>query len=318
MFLVLLSFLIACYVAWSIGANDESMALLAGSGFVTVSVAVLIGAIAQLLGIALFGHYVEKTLGKELLTFGVSWSDVLIVLLTVATLLLLGSLKGMPLSTTHSVVGAAIGVGLYKIGIGGVEWNSVAKILGGWIASPLLGLATSAAVLRLLDKFIRGKIRTIPGKLKVAQSCAVLLLFTSAFAASFRAGNDIANATAFLAVLHHDPWVRIATSFGMVLGLIVLGRRVVKSVGIRLVELDPITAVVIQLIVASIMGVGTVLGFPLSGTHVLVSSVVGVGLARGVWINVKALREIFVAWCVTFPFSTILSLALAHIGDAIA
>jgi PiT family inorganic phosphate transporter len=269
-----------------------------------------------LLGIALFGHYVEKTLGEELLTFGVSWNDVLTILLTVATLLLLGSLKGMPISTTHSVVGAAIGLGLYRIGIGGVEWSCVAKIVGGWIASPLLGLTTSAIMFKFLDRFMRDKIKTIPSKLKIAQSCAIVLLFTSAFAASFRAGNDIANATAFLAALYHDPLVRIATGIGMVLGLVVLGRRVVKSVGIRLVELDPITAVVVQLIVTLIMAVGTVLGFPLSGTHVLVNSVVGVGLARGTWINVKALREIFIAWCMTFPASAILSLALAYAGSA--
>jgi PiT family inorganic phosphate transporter len=162
--------------------------------------------------------------------------------------------------------------------------------------------------LKLMDAFL-AKVKGLSQMLGIAKGCGVLLLLSSVLVAFSRAGNDIANATAFLPYRE----LRLILSLGMALGLIGLGRRVLRGVGQRLVELDPMMALSAQTTVGTILFLATLFGFPLSGTHVLISAVIGVGMARGIWLNVQALKEILFAWVVTFPGAALLSMGLASV-----
>jgi PiT family inorganic phosphate transporter len=303
--LFLLNSILALYIAWSIGANDESMALLVGSKFLTLNKVVLLCAGVQVLGAMLFSSRVEETIG-DLLMFEAGLSDVLSLLLSVATWLILGSIRKLPLSTTHSLIGAAIGLGILRLGLGGVNWQGVSRVLLGWVASPLAGLVGAMLLLKFMDALL-ARVRGLSQMLGIARSCGILLLLSSALVTFSRAGNDIANATAFLP----NKGLRLTLSLGMAFGMIGLGRKVLRGVGQRLVELDPVMAISAQVAVATILFLATFFGFPLSGTHVLISAVVGVGLARRIWLNVQALKEILFAWVITFPGTALLSIALA-------
>ncbi|RLE90249.1 MAG: hypothetical protein DRJ49_00270 [Thermoprotei archaeon] len=307
--LLIISLLIAFYIAWSIGSNDETMATLAGSGFISVTFAALIGALMDFLGAVLVGHTVEKTIGGGLIAGNITLVDVCIILLAVATWLIVGSYRGWPISTTHSVVGAAIGLGILKFGWTGIKWQSLSRVILGWIISPIVGLIGSMLFYYIASHLTLPRVRGLRGVIKLSRYSSIFLLVWTSYTAFFRGANDIANATAFLSVLYGQSLlIRAICGIGMALGLLVFGRRVIRSVGVQLVELNPFSALCVQISVAITLCVGTLLGLPLSGTHVLVSAILGLGLARHTWINLRGVFEIFVTWIITFPSSAALSI----------
>ncbi len=311
-FLLLMSFILAFYVAWSVGANDETMAVLAGSGFTSILAACLIGAFMDFLGAVLLGYKVEETMGEKLLAYKIGLVDTLIIVAAVATWLVLASYRGWPVSTTHSAVGAAIGLGIYKWGIHGVRWESLFNVVAGWIISPIMGFIGAYATCKLFDLLLTKSIIGLNKSLKIAKISSLTLLAWASYTSFFRGANDIANATAFLSAVYADPFrVRLISGLGMALGLIMLGRRVVKSVGVELVELTPVMGLAIQISVALTVSIGTLMGLPLSGTHILVMAVAGIGVAKKIWVNVKGLKEILATWVITFPGAAALAVLFA-------
>ncbi|MCD6469424.1 inorganic phosphate transporter [Candidatus Bathyarchaeota archaeon] len=299
---LLISFGMTLYIAFSIGANDETMAPLAGSRFIRVSAAALLGSLMAFLGAVFLGYKVEETIGKKLLVGPITATDVLIIVFSIATWLTIASWWGWPVSTTHSVVGAAIGLGLMKRGVGGIAWGNMGRIIGAWVASPLIGLLSTLILDKVIKRLLYRQINGLRQQMELSRKAAFLLLAWTSLTAFSRGANDIGNATAFLsAAVSQDPLlIRIIVGIGWIFGLTILGRRVIKSVGLNLVNLDPMTALVAQISVALTMFIGTLMGLPLSGTHVLVGAITGLGLAEGTWINIKGLKEIFYTWIATF------------------
>jgi PiT family inorganic phosphate transporter len=124
------------FMTWGIGANDVAnvMGTSVGSGAITVRTAIIIAAIFEFLGAAFAGGHVTKTIRKgiidptpivdqpEVLVFGM-----LAALLATAIWLMMASLKGWPVSTTHSIVGALVGFGIAGIGVEAVNWARSAR-----------------------------------------------------------------------------------------------------------------------------------------------------------------------------------------------
>lgn len=309
---LLASFGMAIYVAFSIGANDESMAPLAGSGFIKVGTAALLGGVMASLGAVLLGHRVEETIGRAILTEPIMAVDTFIIVFSMATWMTLASYRGWPISSTHSAVGAAVGLGLARWGLSGVAWSSIGVIVGAWFLSPLAGLTGSMLLVKAMKRALRSRVKGLREQVKAMRLTALLLLLWISLSAFSRGANDIGNASAFLTVmLQQDSlYVRLICSLGMLTGLLLLGRRVIKSVGLNLVKLNPLTALAVQVTVALIMLTATVFGIPLSGTHVLVGAVTGLGLSERSWINVKGLKEIVYTWAATFLASAGISVAV--------
>ena len=136
------------YMTWGIGANDVAnvMGTSVGSGAITVTTAIIIAAIFEFLGAALAGGNVTQTIRKgiidpssiaenpEVLIFGM-----LAALLAAAVWLMLASMRGWPVSTTHSIVGAVVGFTIAAIGIEAVNWGKITQIVASWVVSPVLG-----------------------------------------------------------------------------------------------------------------------------------------------------------------------------------
>ncbi len=313
--LVGISLALAFYVAWSIGANDETMALVAGSGIASIGFVVFIGAVMDFFGAMIFSYKVEETLGERLLSFNLTVMDVLIIVFAIATWLLVASYMGWPVSTTHSAVGAAIGLGLYRIGFHGVNWNVLSDVVLGWVFSPLIGFIGSYVIILVVSKYYKEREKGFIFDLRTQRAAALLLLLWASLTAFSRGANDVANATAFLLSIIDDPFlVRLIGGGGMAIGLFILGRRVVRNVGSELVELDPLTGFSVQMATALILTIGTYLGLPLSGTHILVSAIAGVGLAKKTWINTNNLGTIILTWLATFPGAAIIAFIAALIA----
>jgi PiT family inorganic phosphate transporter len=136
------------YMAWNIGANDVSNAMgtSVGSGALTLKQAVVIAAILEFSGAFFFGSHVSETVQKGLVDPNIFTSNPMILvygmlaaLLASGAWLQLASYLGLPVSTTHSIVGAVVGFGAVVGGWEAVYWGNVGFIVSSWIFSPLVG-----------------------------------------------------------------------------------------------------------------------------------------------------------------------------------
>jgi PiT family inorganic phosphate transporter len=144
------AFIVCAYMAWNIGANDvaNAMGTSVGSGALTLRRAIIVAAVFEFTGAVFFGSHVTETIRKGVLDFGdAGFTEELsqklmygfmAALLAAAIWLTIATRFGMPVSTTHSIVGGVIGMGLY-IQPSSVNWDKVLEIVLSWIASPLLG-----------------------------------------------------------------------------------------------------------------------------------------------------------------------------------
>jgi len=150
-------------MAWNIGANDvaNAMGTSVGSGSLTLKQAVFLAAILEFSGAFFFGSHVSKTIQEGIvnseifidtpltLVFGMLAS-----LIGAGVWLQIASYYGLPVSTTHSIVGAIIGFGIVVGGVDAIYWDNVAFIATSWILSPLLGGALSYVIFSFLRQQI--------------------------------------------------------------------------------------------------------------------------------------------------------------------
>ena len=136
---------LALYMAWAIGANDvaNAMGTSVGSGALTIRHAIIVAALLEFLGAFLAGGHVTDTVRKGMLDMDMVSQDQLIygmlaALASAATLLLGATRLGLPVSTTHAIVGAIVGFGAVGIGVDAVNWSKVGQIVVSWVSSPLL------------------------------------------------------------------------------------------------------------------------------------------------------------------------------------
>ncbi|MFQ5730155.1 MAG: inorganic phosphate transporter, partial [Waddliaceae bacterium] len=162
---LLLGFILVAgfYMAWNIGANDVANALgtSVGSGALTLRHAVILAAILEFSGAFFFGSYVSATIQK-----GIIYSDVFIQdprtlvygmlasLLATGMWLQIASSFGLPVSTTHCIVGSVVGFGAVFGGLHAIKWGTVLFIISSWMLSPLIGGCLAYYLFSLLRKKI--------------------------------------------------------------------------------------------------------------------------------------------------------------------
>ena len=126
-----------------------------------------------------------------------------------------------------------------------------------------------------------------------------------------RAGSDCSNAVGIVFGIEGDlnlTALLIMTGFSLAVGIVVLGRIVIKNLG-KMTELRPSTAFAAQVPTAAVMLIGTIQKIPLSGSHMLVASLVGLSKASNAPMK-KGLWKIVAIWLLTFPMSAILAIVL--------
>ena len=161
--LLILACVFGLFMAWGIGANDvaNAMGTSVGSGALTVRQAILIAMVFEFLGAYLAGGEVTSTIRKgiidpamlagtpEYLVYGM-----LSALLAAGSWLLIASLFGWPVSTTHSIVGAIVGFAAVGISMEAVSWGKVGNIVASWVVSPVLSGTISFLVFMSVQKLI--------------------------------------------------------------------------------------------------------------------------------------------------------------------
>ncbi|MBA6413834.1 inorganic phosphate transporter [Parahaliea sp. F7430] len=159
--------IIACifgfFMAWGIGANDvaNAMGTSVGSRALTIKQAILVAMVFEFLGAYLAGGEVTSTIRKgiidpdimadspDLMVFGM-----LSALLAAGTWLMIASIKGWPVSTTHSIIGAIVGFASVGISVEAVHWSKVGAIAASWVVSPVLAGSISFGLFMSVKIFI--------------------------------------------------------------------------------------------------------------------------------------------------------------------
>jgi PiT family inorganic phosphate transporter len=308
-------------VAFAAGSNDEMMAPGVAAGAFSLKNAIILGAIFSVLGVFL-GEAVVKTLGEDLVKGNQLTDAMIITVLLVMVIILVGHVTIMPLpiSTTQTVVGAIVGVAITagfthpEWGIKAIDYWVLLLIFLGWILSPIIGFLAAATVhlwIQRLDDSVEG----FAGKQKKDQLYIYALGIFLIVSTASRAGNDVANSIApvlGLKLLEGETtsinlWLMMLVGgFGMALGLIIVGKIVIRVVAKELVEMNPSSGLSAMISVTLIMTIGTLLGFPLSGTHVLIAAMIAVGWAERSPIQRQMAKMIVLSWIITVPIAALL------------
>jgi PiT family inorganic phosphate transporter len=155
---------IAFYMAWSIGSNDvaNSMATAVGAKAITFKQAVIIAGILNFVGAVFVGPHVAETIKGKIVSVDVIAPDVLLLgfvasLLAAAIWVTISTWKGMPISTTHSIIGALMGFGIIAGGMSSVNWGKVGSVAASWILSPIAGCILAFFVFKIIVKLIFAK-----------------------------------------------------------------------------------------------------------------------------------------------------------------
>lgn len=163
LWIVIVSFIISFILAFAVGANDvaNSFATSVGSGVLTLKQACYLATVFEISGAILLGYKVSDTIRKGILDItlyeGFEKELMLGMLATLcgcAIWLLIATYFKLPVSTTHSIVGATVGFGLVARGSKGIQWGSIGLIASSWVISPLLAGAISIAIYMLIYRFI--------------------------------------------------------------------------------------------------------------------------------------------------------------------
>ncbi len=324
LFAVLFLIVLVFIVAMAIGANDETMAGVVGAKVLTLNAAIMLGGFLVIIGAQLLGVGVSKTIGEDMLLIDLPLDIVIIIAIAMTCWLLLVSLRGYPISTTHSIVGCVLGIGLWLqlvLVTPVINWEEIGLIVLGWVLSPLFGLGIAFGIQFLIRKTVLPRATGLDQVQRLERIFSVALLVVVIITALSRGGNDVSKAVGILVMAFPDPtetlygipmirWFLLLGGAGIAFGLFLIGRRVVATVGRELTELRPSSSFAAETGVAIVMLIGTLMGLPLSGTHVLVTAVIGVGLANRTPIGGTAVRKIAIASVLTVPISAIFALGL--------
>ncbi len=312
MFLIL-----AVVIAIAIGANDETMAPLYGSRILNMKQILILAAVFAILGALLLGEGVAKSVGNKILLIeydstGINQNAVVMTILISTTIwLIVSSAFGLPISSTHSTIGAIIGMGLFLRGGDGVNWNTILEMSMWWILSPIVGFTVTYFVVKILQKHKINHLNGFRDYERSENRYSYIILVVICITAFSRAGNDSSNAVGIVLGVGEKinvPILLLMTGVSLAVGIIILGRIVIKSLG-KMTELRPSTAFAVQLPTAAVMLIGTIQKIPLSGSHLLVASLVGLSKANNTPMK-KGLWKIVAIWLLTFPISAILAIVV--------
>jgi PiT family inorganic phosphate transporter len=315
--IMLLAFALA--LAIGIGSNDETMSTMYGSGVMKLKYVVILGGSLAFIGCLLLSKTVGETIGANLLgdTVTYNYSMMLSIIVSAALWLIIASKTGMPISTTHSVVGAVFGIGIsWSIMTSGnfltaINWDKMGNVVLGWFISPVLGFFGAYAIQWITKRFTDKQATGLLKVEKVEKSFVIFLILSVCLTQLSRGGNDSANAIGIFFGLVENGQIDSSsatlfvglTGLMMGLGIIVLAKNVIKNVGGGLVEMRPSEAFSIQMAVSVIIFIAALSGLPTSGTHVLVFGILGASRVKGTKPDKKSFRRMVIIWFATFPIA---------------
>ena len=280
--------------------------------------AVAMAAVLNVVG-ALTGTAVAGTVGKGIVPLEVATQQLVVAaLLSAIAWNLLTWWYGIPSSSSHALIFSIVGAGTAAAGGDAIEAGGVTKVLRGLVFSPLFGfLGAFLLLFLLLWLFARARPRLVGGIFGRLQ------VVSAAYMAYSHGGNDAQKTMGVITMAlasyygwtgdewRVPLWVILAAALAMGLGTAMGGWRIVRTMGLKVVELRPIDGFAAETAAATVIEGASQFGIPISTTHTISSAIMGVGATK----RASAVRwgiagRIVTAWVVTIPVCVVLGWAI--------
>ena len=244
--------------------------------------------------------------------------------MTAAAVWVFGATRlGLPVSGSHSLIAGVAGAGIAHSGWGVLVAEGILKIGRGLVFSPLLGFVGGYAIMLgiywVFRRFAPTVVTAIFGKAQLATAAAMAFSH-----GSNDAQKTMGIITLALAVFYDWEgqgipfevpfWVIVVSSVTMAIGTYLGGRRVIHTLGVRIVTMRPPQGFAAESAAAGVIEVASRTGVPVSTTHVITSAILGMGSTRRLSaVRWGVAREIVLAWVLTFPAVSLLGAATFYL-----
>lgn len=327
--LAIATILIVLIFEYTNGFHDAAniIATVIASRAMTPVQAVVLVAFFEFLGPLLGGTAVANTIGKLItlddLDRELSLTIVLCGLVGAIAWNLLTWWRGIPSSSSHAMVGGLAGVVVVATGADHVAWgfgdllhgelNGVTKVIAALILSPIIGFWVGFALHKVMLRLLRGAHPSINRDLRHLQ------FVTSAGLAFSHGANDAQKSMGiltlvlllggFIPTFEVPLWVIVVCSCAITLGILSGGWQIVRTLGFSIYKIRPLHALDSQMTAATVIFSSSLFGAPVSTTHVVASSIMGIGASE----RPKAVRwnkafEIATTWLITIPGAALMSI----------
>jgi PiT family inorganic phosphate transporter len=293
------------------GFNDAANAIGASVGSRSISPrnAVILAACFNFFGAA-SGLAVARTIGKGILVpDAISYVTVIAALAAVIIWGGVATYLGLPVSITHGFVSGLAAAGAATVGLGAIQWGVMGRVLSSVVAAPVLGFVGGFALMIILFWVFR---QSAPAFMRIVFSR--LQWLTTAFLAYSHGKNDgqmpigvivmaLVIYTGQVSLWDSVPfWVIALSALSISLGTAVGGWRVIKTLGMKVTDLQPVHAFAANLSAAAVIEGASLVGIPVSTTHCASAAIMGIGATK----RFSAVRwgvagNIVAAWVLTFP-----------------
>jgi PiT family inorganic phosphate transporter len=299
------------------GMNDaaNSIATIVSTRVLRPQYAVAWAAFFNFVAFLFFGLHVAETVGRGIVEANVVDSHVIFGALTGAIVWQIVTQRlGIPSSSSHALIGGLVGAGLAKAGIHAVVWSGVGKTVAAIFLSPGLGLLLALLLMLMVSWiFVRMTPYGVDNIFRRVQFVSASLY------ALGHGGNDAQKTMGIIAVLLFSQgklggefyvpfWVVISCQIAMAAGTMAGGWRIVKTMGSKITRLTPMQGACAESAGSVMLFAATSLGIPVSTTHTITGSIIGVGAAKKMSaVRWAVAKEIVTAWIITIPASGLLA-----------
>ena len=274
---------------------------------------------------AFAGTAVAKTIGAGLVDDATTTQAIVAAALVGAIIWnLITWYVGIPSSSSHALIGGLLGATIIGAGVGALKTEGIRdKVLIPMFTSPLLGFAIAFVLMVALYWIFRGVARK-----PAARGFRRLQVFSAGYMAFAHGSNDAQKTMGIITLAlvaagvqsepTIEPWVIIVAATAISLGTAVGGWRIMKTMGHRVVELEPVHGFAAETTAATVLFGTATLGMPVSTTHVISSAIMGVGSSKGTHgVKWGVAANILVAWVVTIPATMLVGAAAWFIMNAL-
>lgn len=277
--------------------------------------AILIAAVMNFLG-AIVSTNVAQTIAKDIVDLEKISNASMVMIAAILSAIIWNLVTwyfGLPSSSSHALIGSLTGAALADAGGTAVKIHGLEKVIVILIVSPVLAMTVGFLMFSLF-KIIFKKANLG----KANHAFRKLQILTAALEAFSHGTNDAQKSMGIItmALIAHGYqnhmgiplWVQLACAISMALGTSVGGWRIIKTVGTQIMKLKPVNAVAADLSSALVIQVATHFGMPVSTTHVVSSSIMGVGAANRIkGVKWSTAQRMISAWFTTIPITIIIS-----------
>lgn len=278
--------------------------------------AIILAASLNFLG-ALSGTAVAKTIGTGIIKPGMVDETVLILALVGAIAWNLATWYfGIPSSSSHALIGGLTGASLAMFGIHSVNWHGLGIIIFFLVASTVVGLAMGSSVMTILSWVFKdasqNKLDRGFRRLQVVSAC--MMSFSHGCNDAQKSMGIITLAllsSGYITTFSIPLWVILACAIAMGLGTTAGGWRIIATLGNKIFRIEPINGFAADFSSSIVIYSASLMGYPVSTTHVVSSSIIGVGCAKQTRaVRWETARQLVTAWIITIPATALLALIL--------